>query len=97
MQKYDNHCTGEMNWFNHARMACFIFEPEPVNTFQRIEAILTAALKRFLLKLLFANCFISHLLGILIGQTQPEKGEVWGITTQWLDNTGLSTEDIDLH
>jgi len=33
-------------------------------------------------------------LEILIGETQPEKAEVWTSTTQGLDNTGHSTANF---
>jgi len=42
MQKYDSNCTSRTNWFDLAGTPCLVFEPEPLNAFESIEAILTA-------------------------------------------------------
>ena len=45
MQMSDNICTSRMNWFALAGNPCFVIEPESLNTFDSIEAILTATFK----------------------------------------------------
>jgi hypothetical protein len=42
MHKYDSNCTTQTNWFDLAGTPCLVFEPEPLNTFDSIEAILAA-------------------------------------------------------
>jgi hypothetical protein len=42
MQKYDSNWTSRTNWFDLAGISCLVFEPEPLNAFESIEAILTA-------------------------------------------------------
>jgi len=42
MQKYDSKCTSRINWFDLVGIPCLVFEPEPLNAFESIEAILTA-------------------------------------------------------
>jgi len=41
MHKYHSKCTSRTNWFDLAGTPCLVFEPEPLNTFESIEAILT--------------------------------------------------------
>jgi hypothetical protein len=43
MHKYDSNCTSRTNWLNLAGTPCLVFEPEPLNTFNSMEAILAAA------------------------------------------------------
>jgi hypothetical protein len=43
MQKHDSYCTLSTNWFDLAGIPCLVFEPEPLNTLESIEAILTAS------------------------------------------------------
>jgi len=43
MQKYDSNCTSRTNWFDLAGIFCPVFEPEPLNAFDSIGAIVTAA------------------------------------------------------
>jgi len=42
MQKYDSTCTPRTNWFDLAGTSCLVSEPKLLNTFDRIEEILTA-------------------------------------------------------
>jgi hypothetical protein len=39
---YDSNYTSQTNWFDLARTPCFVFEPEPLNTFEGIEAVVAA-------------------------------------------------------
>jgi hypothetical protein len=43
MHEYDSNCTSQTNWFDLAGIPCLVFEPEPLNTFESIEAILAAS------------------------------------------------------
>jgi hypothetical protein len=43
MHQYDSNCTSRTNWFDLAGIPCLVFEPEPLNAFESIEAILTAS------------------------------------------------------
>jgi hypothetical protein len=43
MQKYDSNCTSRTNWFDLAGTPSIVFEPEPLNAFESIEAILAAS------------------------------------------------------
>jgi len=45
MHKYDSNCTSQTYWFDLAGTPCLIFEPEPLNAFDSIEAILKATFK----------------------------------------------------
>jgi len=42
MHQYDSNCTSRTNWFDLASTSCLVFEPEPLNAFDSIEAILAA-------------------------------------------------------
>jgi len=42
MQNYDTNCTSGMNWFDLTKTPCLVFEPEPVNAFESMEAIVAA-------------------------------------------------------
>jgi len=42
MLRYDSNCTSRTNWFYLASTPCLVFEPELLNAFRSIEAILTA-------------------------------------------------------
>jgi len=39
MQKYNSNWTSQTNWFDHAGIHCLGFKPEPLNSFESIEAI----------------------------------------------------------
>jgi hypothetical protein len=39
-QKYDSNCISRINWLDLARTPCFVFEPESLNAFDSIEAVL---------------------------------------------------------
>jgi hypothetical protein len=43
MRQYDSNCMSRTNWFDLARVHCLVFEPEPLNAFESIEAILAAS------------------------------------------------------
>jgi len=42
MEKYESNCTSRTNWFDLAGTPCLVFEPEPLNAFDSIEAIVAA-------------------------------------------------------
>ena len=42
MHQYDSECTSRTNWFDLAGTPWLVFEPEQLNAFESIEAILTA-------------------------------------------------------
>jgi hypothetical protein len=43
MHQYDSNCTSRKNWFDLARIRCLVFEPEGLNGFDSIEAMLEAS------------------------------------------------------
>jgi len=45
MQKYDSNCTSRTNWFDLTKTPCLVFEPEPLNAFESIKAILRESFK----------------------------------------------------
>ena len=53
MHKYDSKCPSLTNWFDLAGTPCHVFEPEPLNAFESIEAILTATFQEEPLKAYF--------------------------------------------
>jgi len=42
MHQYDSNCTFQVNWMDLAGTQCHVFEPEQLNTFESIKAILAA-------------------------------------------------------
>jgi len=42
MYNYDSNYTSRTNWFNVAGTPCLVFEPEPLNAFKSIKAVLAA-------------------------------------------------------
>jgi hypothetical protein len=42
MQEYESNCTSMTNLFHVGGIFCLVFEPEPLNAFESIEALLTA-------------------------------------------------------
>jgi hypothetical protein len=46
MHQYDSNCTSRTNWFDLTGIPCVVFEPEPLNTFESIEAILAASFEK---------------------------------------------------
>jgi hypothetical protein len=53
MQKYDSNCTSRTNWFDLAGTPSLVFEPEPLNSFNSIEAILAATFEKEPLEVYF--------------------------------------------
>ena len=45
MHQYDSDCNSRINWFDLAGTPSLVFEPEPLNAFESIEAILMATFK----------------------------------------------------
>jgi hypothetical protein len=45
MHQYGSNCTSRRNWFDLAGICCLVFEPEPLNAFESIEAILRSSFK----------------------------------------------------
>jgi len=39
---YDRNCTSQTIWFDHARIGCLVFEPNPLKAYHSIMAILAA-------------------------------------------------------
>jgi hypothetical protein len=53
MHQYDSNCTSRTNLFDHAGTPCHVFEPEPLNAFESIKAILAATFEEEPLEVYF--------------------------------------------
>jgi len=42
MHQYNSNCTSQMNWFDLAGTRGLVFEPEPLNSLDSIEAVVAA-------------------------------------------------------
>jgi len=42
MQEYESNCTSRTDWFDLFGISCYVFEPEQLNAFECLEALLTA-------------------------------------------------------
>jgi len=75
--KFARDCIYQMNSVDLSRTPVSVFEPDPLNTFNGIKAIITTTFEEEPLEAYFVNNQTLPPCGTLTGQTQPGRVVVW--------------------
>lgn len=89
MTEYDSDCISRSNWCDLVRVSCSISEPEPLNAFDSIGAILAERIEDELLEAAFWDQSAVPSLGMCTGQKLPHTEDAWNTMTRYLETVGL--------